>query len=100
MNGRNATIVVLMLAFIAACFFTDAAVSGEHPWDADVLVGELNWDRYDIANTETRGGSSGDTVKPDTTLTDTSSTPDGAPSTNVPELVQVAFGWMQLLLLY
>ena len=100
MNGRNATIVVLMLTFIAACFLSGAAISGEHPWDADVLVGEFNWDRYDIANTDNRGDQPSDTAKSDSSDIDTASSPDQSSMPGGAGLVKVAFDWLQLLLIY
>ncbi|RKX27701.1 MAG: hypothetical protein DRP45_00330 [Candidatus Zixiibacteriota bacterium] len=61
MNGRTLTVVLMSLAFIVACFVSGPALSGEHPWDEDVLDLDTTWYNWDDPVDDKR-----DTTKTDT----------------------------------
>ena len=35
MNGKNLSVVLMLLIMLVACFVTGPVLSGEHPWDSD-----------------------------------------------------------------
>lgn len=41
MSGKRTIITLTLLFFIAVCFMTGPAVSGEHPWDSDTPSSDI-----------------------------------------------------------
>lgn len=69
MIGKRAIIAMTLLLFVAACFISGPAISGEHPWDSDIPDSEAlddpNWediikarDEDKTDSTDSSGGSS------------------------------------------
>jgi len=76
MNGKKLSLIILLLAFAVAIMSSGPVFSGEHPWDADVTEEHYNDDEDDwyyppVFNPDR------DSVKGDTSSTDTGFVGDG-----------------------
>jgi hypothetical protein len=102
MNGRKITIMMVLLAFVAASFLAGPVSSGEHPWDSDMSYPESFdeelWQLYlDSVNREAKD----DGGKSDTTSTggDQEGTPQESRGMPVETETQ-SFDWFGFFELY